>query len=145
MYKHILIATDGSDLARKAVAQGLALAKVVGARVTAVSVTEPWATMAPPEVLNEPFVQEFERAAAERAKRILDGVAAAAKEANVACATLHVRDRFPAEGILEAAANVGCDLIVMASHGRRGVARFVLGSEATRVSTHSTVPVLICR
>jgi nucleotide-binding universal stress UspA family protein len=145
MYKHILIATDGSDLARKAVAQGLALAKAVGARVTAVSVTEPWATMAPPEVLNEPFVQEFERTAAERAKGILDGVAAAAKEASVACSTLHVRDRFPAEGILEAAANTGCDLIVMASHGRRGVAKLLLGSQASEVLTHSTVPVLVCR
>ena len=145
MYKHILIATDGSELARKAVTQGLALAKAVGARVTAVSVTEPWATMAPPEVLNEPFVQEFERVAADRAKRILDVVAAAAKEANVACSTLHVRDRFPAEGLLEAAASVGCDLIVMASHGRRGVAKLLLGSQATEVLTHSPVPVLVCR
>ncbi len=145
MYKHILIATDGSELAGKAVTQGLALAKALGARVTAVSVTEPWATMAPPEVLKEPFVQEFERAAAERAKRALDSVAAAAKEAGVACSTLHVRDRFPAEGILEAAAQVGCDLVVMASHGRRGVAKLLLGSQATEVLTHSAVPVLVCR
>ena len=101
--------------------------------------------MAPPEVLNEPFVQEFERAARVRAKHILDGVAAAAKEASVACATLHVTDRFPAEGILEAATNIGADLIVMASHGRRGLAKFLLGSQATEVLTHSTVPVLICR
>ena len=145
MYKHILIATDGSELAYKAVVQGLALAKAVGAQVTAVAVTEPWATMAPPEVLNEPFVQEFERAAAERAKKILDGVTALAKDANVACATLHVRDRFPAEGILEAAARGGCDLIVMASHGRRGVAKFLLGSQTSEVLTHSGVPVLVCR
>jgi nucleotide-binding universal stress UspA family protein len=145
MYKNILIATDGSELAYKAVAQGLALAKALGARLTAVTVTEPWATMAPPEVLNEPFVQEFERAASERAKQILDSVAAAAKNANVACATLHVRDRFPAEGILEAATNIGADLIVMASHGRRGLAKFLLGSQATEVLVHSSVPVLVCR
>jgi nucleotide-binding universal stress UspA family protein len=145
MYKHILIATDGSKLARKAVTQGLALAEAIGARVTAVTVTEPWATMVSPEVLNEPFVQDFERAAAERAKRILDVVAAAAKEANVACSTLHIRDRFPAEGILEAAGGVGCDLIVMASHGRRGVAKLLLGSQATEVLTHSAGPVLVCR
>ena len=145
MYSHILIATDGSPLAAKAATHGLSLARALGARVTAVTVTEPWATMAPPEVLNEPFVQEFEGATRVRAKRILDGVAAAAKEASVACATLHVTDRFPAEGILEAATNIGADLIVMASHGRRGVAKLLLGSQATEVLTHSTVPVLICR
>jgi nucleotide-binding universal stress UspA family protein len=143
MYKNILIATDESELAQKAVAQGLALARALDAKVTAVTVTEPWATLAPPEVLNE--FQEFERAARVRAKHILDGVAAAAKEASVTCAKLHVTDRFPAEGILEAAANIGADLIVMASHGRRGLAKFLLGSQATEVLTHSTVPVLICR
>jgi len=145
MFKNILIATDGSELARKAVTQGLALAKALNARLTAVSVTEPWATTAPPEILTEAFVQDYERASAARAKQILDVVNAAAKEANVACFPLHVRDRFPAEGILEAAIGAGCDLIVMASHGRRGVARLFLGSQAIEVLTHSTVPVLICR
>src|SRR3569833_2132594 len=112
MYRHILIAIDSSDLARKALAQGLSLAKAIGARVTAVSVTESWSAMAPPEVLKEPFVLEFAQAAVESAKRILDGAAAAAKEAGVECSTLHVPDRFPAEGILEAAADKNCDLIV---------------------------------
>ena len=145
MYKHILIAIDGSDLARKALAHGLGLAKAVGARVTVVSVTEPWATMAPPEVLKGPFVQEYERAAAEGAKRILDGAAAAAKEAGVDCTPLHVPDRFAAEGILEASASAKCDLIVMASHGRRGLKKFLLGSQTSEVLTHSTLPVLVCR
>jgi nucleotide-binding universal stress UspA family protein len=145
MYKNILIATDGSDLAREAVTQGLALAKALNARVTAVTATEPWAATAPPEILTEAFVQDYEKAAAARAKEILDVVAAAAKDANVPCSTLHVRDRFPAEGILEAAAGAGSDLIVMASHGRRGIARLFLGSQAIEVLTHSTVPVLICR
>ena len=111
----------------------------------AVTVTEPWATAAPPEVLNEPFVQDFERAASESAKRILDTVEAAAKGAGVACSLVHVRDRFPAEGILEAAASNGADLVIMASHGRRGVARFLLGSQASEVLTHSGVPVLVVR
>ena len=145
MYKHILIATDGSTLARKAVTHGLALAKALGARVSAVTVTEPWATTAPPEILNEPFVQDFENAATHRAKHILDVALAAAKDANIACSTLHVRDSFPAEGILEAAADIGCDLIVMASHGRRGLAKLILGSQTTEVLTHSTIPVLVCR
>jgi nucleotide-binding universal stress UspA family protein len=145
MYSHILVATDGSPLAAKAVTHGLSLARALGARVTAVTVTEPWATVAPPEVLNEPFVQGFEQAANEEAKRILDSVEAAAKAAGVACSVSHVRDRFPAEGILEATASSRADLIVMASHGRRGLAKFLLGSQATEVLTHSTVPVLICR
>ena len=81
----------------------------------------------------------------ERAKRILDAMAAAPKEANVACSTLHIRDRLTAEGILEAAASVGCNLIVMASHGRCGVAKLLLGSQATEVLTHSAGPVLVCR
>jgi nucleotide-binding universal stress UspA family protein len=144
MYKHILIATDGSDLARKALADGLELAKGVGARVTIVVVTEPWATDVPAQVMSQPFVQEFERAAADRAQAILESAAVAAKDAKVEFSTLHVRDRYPSEGILEAA-KAGCDLIVMASHGRRGVARFVLGSAANEVVTQSKVPVLVCR
>jgi nucleotide-binding universal stress UspA family protein len=145
MYSHILIATDGSPLAAKAMTHGLALAEAIGARVTAVTVTEPWATAAPPEVLNEPFVHEFERAAREEAKRILGSAEATAKAAGVGCSLVHVADRFPAEGILEAAASGRADLIVMASHGRRGVARFLLGSQASEVVTRSSVPVLIVR
>jgi nucleotide-binding universal stress UspA family protein len=76
---------------------------------------------------------------------VLAGVTEAAGRIGVACATLHAEDRFPAEGILDAARTHGCDLIVMASHGRRGLTRLLLGSEAVRVPTHSTVPVLICR
>ena len=145
MYKNILIATDESELAQKAVAQGLALAKVLGAKVTAVTVTEPWATMAPPEVLERAFCSGVRAGGARASKAHSGWRGAAAKEASVACATLHVTDRFPAEGILEAATNIGADLIVMASHGRRGLAKFLLGSQATEVLTHSTVPVLICR
>ena len=145
MFDNILIATDGSELARTAVTQGLALAKALGARVTAVMATEPWAATAPPEILTQAFVRDYEKAAAARVREILDVVAAAAKDAGVACSTLHVSDRFPAEGILEAAAGAGCDLIAMASHGRRGIARLLLGSQAMEVLTHSTVPVLICR
>jgi nucleotide-binding universal stress UspA family protein len=63
----------------------------------------------------------------------------------VACDTLHVKDQYPAEGIVEAAQARGCDLIVMASHGRRGLSKLLLGSQATRVLTHTDVPVLVCR
>jgi nucleotide-binding universal stress UspA family protein len=144
MYEHILIATDGSELAGKAVDTGLGLAKALGAKVTVVTATEPWTSM----VTGEPAivfpVEEYERAAAERAGRILAGVAAAAQRQGVACTGAHVKD-FPAEGIIATAEKNGCDLIVMASHGPRGLSRALLGSQATRVLTHTTIPMLVCR
>jgi nucleotide-binding universal stress UspA family protein len=89
-------------------------------------------------------VEEYEKGAAESAARILSEVTTAAKAQDVACETVRVND-FAAEGIIETAKARGCDLIVMASHGRRGLARVLLGSQAMRVLTMSTVPVLICR
>jgi nucleotide-binding universal stress UspA family protein len=145
MFKHILIATDGSDLAAKAVTAGLKLAKALGARATAVSATEPWSAMLMPEgaAFNFP-VEDYEKTAAEGAERILAAVKKEAAGLGVACATVHVSE-FPAEAIIATAQAEGCDLIVMASHGRRGLARALLGSQAARVVTLSSVPVLICR
>jgi nucleotide-binding universal stress UspA family protein len=145
MYKHILIATDGSELAEKAIAQGLALAKALQANVTAVTVTEPWTAVAPGEMAIAFPIEEYDKSAAVNAAKILDAVGKAAQKAGVACATVHVKDQFPADGIIDTAKTKGCDLIVMASHGRRGFARLFLGSQAVRVLTHSTTPVLICR
>ncbi len=145
MYKHILIASDGSELAQKAVDQGLALAKALDAKALAVTVTEPLSMVAPGEVAITFPIDEYEKGAAATAAEILSGVAAAAKAAGVACETLHMKDSYPAEGIVAAAEKQGCDLIVMASHGRRGLRRLVLGSQANEVVTHSTIPVLICR
>ena len=144
MYKHILIATDGSELAGKAVTTGLALAKTLNAKVTAVNATEPWTAMVTGEAALAFPIEEYEKSAAENAAKVLSEVSAAAKKQGVACETVHVND-FPAEGIIGTAKAKGCDLIVMASHGRRGLARVFLGSQATRVLTLSTVPVLICR
>ena len=145
MYKHILIATDGSELAGKAVAAGLALAKELEAKVTAVIVSEPWTALVAGEMAVGFPYQEYEQGAAQNAATILAGVAENAKKACVACATLHMPDRFPAEAIVDCAKDKGCDLIVMASHGRRGLSKLLLGSETVRVLTHSTVPVLVCR
>ena len=144
MYKHILIATDGSELAGKAVTTGLALAKILNAKVTAINATEPWTAMVVGEAALAFPVEEYEKGAAESAARILSEISAAAQKQNVPCETVHVND-FPAEAIVETAKARGCDLIVMSSHGRRGLARVFLGSQATRVLTLSTVPVLICR
>jgi nucleotide-binding universal stress UspA family protein len=145
MYKHILIATDGSELAAKAVAHGLALAKATGAKATAVTVTEPWTAVAPGEVAIAFPINEYEAAASAGAREVLSGAEAIAKKQGVTVETVHIKDRFPAQGILEAAKDKGCDLIVMASHGRRGLAKLLLGSQAVEVLTRSTVPVLICR
>jgi nucleotide-binding universal stress UspA family protein len=145
MYKHILLATDGSDLAQKGVDQGLALAKALGAKVTAVTVTEPMAAMLMGEAAIALPLDDYDKAASANATQILAGVSAAAGKVSVACDVLHVKDRYPAEGIVDAAKARGCDLIVMASHGRRGLSRLLLGSQATGVLTHSQVPVLVCR
>jgi len=145
VYKNILIATDGSELATKAVEQGLALAKALNAKATAVTVTESWVSMVTGEMAIAFPVEEYEEGCAANASKILRMVSDIAKRIGVECETLHVKDHFPAEGIIETAKTRNCDLIVMASHGRRGVARLLLGSQANKVVTHSTVTVLICR
>jgi nucleotide-binding universal stress UspA family protein len=89
-------------------------------------------------------INEYEKAAGEQAERILGKAHADGLNMGIECETVHVSD-FPAEGILATAKPKNCDLIVMASHGRRGIPRFLLGSQATRVVTLSTVPVLVCR
>ena len=145
MYKHILIATDGSELAGKAVAAGFDLARSLGAKVTAVTVTEPWTAIVTGESAFGFPVEEYEKSANETASRILSGVSTLARKADINCATVHAKDQYPSEGILETAKKNNCDLIVMASHGRRGLGRLLLGSEAVKVLTNSTLPVLICR
>ena len=145
MYKHILIATDGSELAGKAVNAGLQLAKALNAKVTAVTVTEPWTAYITGEAAIAFPLDEYEKSAAENAARALAAVDDLATKIVVDCKSIHVKDQYPADGILGAAKSHGCDLIVMASHGRRGLGRLLLGSAAVSVLTHSTVPVLICR
>ena len=145
MFKHLLIATDGSDLAERAASQGLELAKILKAKVTAVTVSEPWSAMVIGDAPLGFPPADYEKGVVEIATSVLARIAEMAKSAGVDCATVHIKDRFPDEGIVAAARENGCDLIVMASHGRRGLARLLLGSVASRVLAHSPVPVLICR
>jgi nucleotide-binding universal stress UspA family protein len=145
MYKHILIATDGSELAGKAVAAAFALARELGAQVTAVTVTEPWTTLVSGEATIVFPVEDYEKSATENAVRILAGVSSLARKADINCATTHAKDQYQADGILDTAKKNNCDLIVMSSHGRRGLGRLLLGSVAVNVLTHSSLPVLICR
>jgi nucleotide-binding universal stress UspA family protein len=148
MYKHILIATDGSELASRAVAHGLALAKEVKASVTVVTATQPWSAL---DLAHEARlghtnpINQFEEIAAASAKAVLDAAARQAKAAGVTCELVHVADKHPAEGIIAIAEKQGCDLIVMASHGRRAVGRLLLGSQASEVLAHTKVPTLIVR
>ncbi len=145
MYKHILIATDGSELGGTAVATGLQLARHLAAKVTAVTVTEPWTANLPGEAAVGFPIEAYDEAAAAVSARILGDVAQAARKAGIPCATLHIRDQYPAQGIVSAARQNGCDLIVMASHGRRGISRLLLGSVTSRVLALSDVAVLVCR
>lgn len=149
MYNHILIPTDGSPLAEQAVAGGLDLARALGARVTVMTVVEPF-PMASYAVTGEAAalaanVTAFEQQASTHARRVLDAAAAKATAAGVTVETLATEADSPSEAIVRAAAEKGADLIVMASHGRRGVAALVLGSQTTRVLTHSKIPVLVLR
>jgi nucleotide-binding universal stress UspA family protein len=148
MYQRILIATDGSDLADKAVAHGIALAKELKVPICVVTVTEAWSAFQLAEMSQRGEanpIARYEEMAAAAAGNILGKAEQVAKAQGVACETLHVQDQHPAEGIIAAAKDKGCDLIVMASHGRRGLNRLLLGSQAHEVLTHSKVPTLIVR
>jgi nucleotide-binding universal stress UspA family protein len=148
MYKHILIATDGSELASQAVAHGIAPAKEHKAPVTVVTVTELWSAFdmarRAREGSSNPLGQ-YEAEAAASAKRVLDKAGQIATSQGVPCNLVHVPDQYPAEAIVATAKEKGCDLIVMASHGHRGFDKILLGSRAYEVLTYSKVPVLIVR
>jgi nucleotide-binding universal stress UspA family protein len=145
VFKNILVATDGSDLAAKAVEEGIRFAKEIGAKITAVTVTEPFhvLSLVPSQLEYTPI--EYKKHAEAHAEKVLGTVSAAAKLAGVACETLHVEHEHVYQAIIDAASARKCDLIVMASHGRRGISAIVLGSETVKVLTHSKIPVLVYR
>jgi nucleotide-binding universal stress UspA family protein len=145
VFQHLLLAIDGTELAEKALAYGFALAKQLKARVTIVTVTKPWPA-APYGTMPTPsLIDIYAKTSAENAANILSSATTTAEKAGVACATLHIKDQYPADGIIAAAMDHACDLIVMASHGRGALGRLLLGGEALKVVTLSPVPVLICR
>ena len=148
MYRHILIPTDGSDLAHKAVVHGLGLAKSVGAKVTALTVEASFNVYdVPPSQMAKMSAafDEYTEQVKKHAARVLSKVADEAKTAGVPCETLQVTQDRPYESIVATAKDKGCDLIVIASHGRTGIAAMVLGSVTTKVLAHTTIPVLVCR
>lgn len=145
MYRHILITTDGSELSKKAEVHGIALAKSVGAKVTGITVTMPIEAYFTSEVAVTMDPGIFEERTAQVAHRHLEAIAKQAEEAGVECKTLRIEQDPIYQGIIDAAQSESCDLIVMASHGRRGLSGFILGSETTKVLTHSKFPVLVYR
>jgi nucleotide-binding universal stress UspA family protein len=146
LFKHILIPTDGSDLAVKAVEQGVLFAKEIGAKITVVTITDTSNLTATDQASVFEFgAIEYQKEMKARAAEVLNVVSAAAEAAGVACDTLWIEHRQVYQAIIDAASARGCDLIVMASHGRRGVSAVVLGSETVNVLTHSKIPVLVYR
>ena len=149
MFKHILVPTDGSPLSLKAAKAAVELAKVHKAKVTAIHVMAPYVPPAAGDGIMyypESFSpEEYRKAVQKEAKKALGKVEALAARAKLRFDSLAVTHDQPWESIVNAAKKAKCDVIVMASHGRRGIAGLLLGSETTKVLTHSRIPVLVCR
>lgn len=145
MHRHILIPTDGSELSLNAIDYGMALAKSVNAKVTVVTVSTPFHTFAVEPAMITDTPEHYAQRMAAIADKYLKVAKEAAATAGVSCETVHIEHDQPYLAIIETAARQSCDLVVMASHGRRGVSAIVLGSETVKVLTHSTVPVLVVR
>ena len=148
MFRHILVSTDGSKLSKKAIQAAVRLAKATGAKVTGVFVIEPYV----PPVYGEGTMyvpgnspKRYKEMAGKEAKKALAEIDIAAQTAGVEYGGATLVANNPWEGIIRAAKEKKCDLIVMASHGRRGLAGLLLGSETAKVLTHSKIPVLVCR
>jgi nucleotide-binding universal stress UspA family protein len=147
MFKHILVPTDGSKLSVKAAKQAVKLAKALGARITGFHAApdvgstyygDGYILRAPSAAAQAEFTQK-------QARKYLSAIEVEAEVEKVACAVFHVVSDSPYEAIIDAAKKKKCDLIVMASHGRRGLSGLVLGSETQKVLIHSKIPVLVCR
>lgn len=147
MFKHILVPTDGSPLSEGTVARAVSFAKDAGARITFFYAQPdfPMPIYGEGALIDPTTPEQFGKAAAEEAKRILDAAKAAADEAGVSSDSDTVVNEVPYEAVIDAAERHGCDLIFMASHGRRGIAGLLLGSETQKVLTHSKIPVLVYR
>jgi nucleotide-binding universal stress UspA family protein len=145
MFKHILIPTDGSDLSRKAILYGVQLAKKCGAKLTGLTVAEPYQPVGMDAVLIPIDEGDYEEQSRVLSEKAIEQVKMAAQAAGVSCETIREINDQPYRAIIDAAETLGCDLIVMASHGRRGISALLLGSETAKVLTHSTIPVLVYR
>jgi nucleotide-binding universal stress UspA family protein len=145
MYRNILIPTDGSDLSNRAIRQGAALAKAINAKLTGITVRTPFHVFAAdPETITD-TPETYKKRTSAAATKYLGQLKDAAAAAGVPCTVIDIEDEHPYKAIIDAANKNGCDLIAMASHGRRGISAVVLGSETVKVLTHSNIPVLVYR
>lgn len=145
MYKSILLAIDGSELSELAQRHALALAKAFGSQVVVVHATPPWSSLVVGDAVVMYPPADYEQTMEKSALRLLAKSAEAFQAAGIEVETVHNTDPQAHKAIVETAKSKGCDLIVMGSHGRHGLAGLMLGSVATKTVTHSHVPVLICR
>ena len=145
MYKHILIPTDGSELSKLALEEGVALAKALDAQVTIITVTTPFHVITGNPVMLTDTPQRYTEHMAAIAGQYLDEGKKIAAAAGVECDLVHIEHEHPYKAIINTAQKQGCDAIQMASHGRRGISAVLLGSETLKVLTHSTIPVIVCR
>ncbi|SHI24122.1 universal stress protein [Pollutimonas bauzanensis] len=145
MYKHILLPTDGSSASEAAVQACFQLARQLGAKVTGLHVLPEFHVFTYKTEMLEDTRAQFVKDSEEHARKILSPVERLAQETGVICSTMHVVSDDPYEAIIQVAQDSQCDLIVMASHGRKGVKGLLLGSETQKVLTHSRIPVLVYR
>lgn len=146
MYKHILLPTDGSELSEKAIKSGIDFAKSIGARVTGFFVAPQFHLTVYDDWVVEPMSKsEFDEKSTKQAQQRLALIENMAKTAGVRCDVAHAVSDSPYDAIIKIAEERKCDLIFMASHGRRGIAGLLLGSETTKVLTHTKIPVLVYR
>jgi len=143
MFKHILVPTDGSKLSEKAIKHAIGFARQCKARVTALHVIPKFHTFTYQAELLEMTPKEYEKSGIEHANQYLRYAKRVASNAGVDCDSAHASSDQPYKEIIKTAQKKGCDLILMASHGRRGVSAVVIGSETVKVLTHSKIPVLV--
>jgi nucleotide-binding universal stress UspA family protein len=145
MFKHVLIPTDGSELSGKALTNGIAFARSVGARLTVLTSSTPYHIVAVAPAMVTDSREQYLANAEASARKILAEAEKAARAADLRCETIYLVSEHPYQAIIETAQAVGCDLILMASHGRKGLAATLLGSETQKVLTHCKLPVLVWR
>lgn len=147
MFKHILIATDGSPISNKAAKAGIALASALGAKVTAYCAVEQLQPIYADEgyMMDQNTIQSFEESARTAGLKRVDTIGKMAKAAGVPFASVVTKVDTPYEGIITTAKKRKCDVIFMASHGRRGLSKLIMGSVTQKVLTHSRIPVVVYR
>jgi nucleotide-binding universal stress UspA family protein len=145
MFKHILLPTDGSELSEAATDAGIKFAKSINAKVTALHVVLPFHVFTIHTAMLEDTREQYERESKLHADQLLGSIKKAAEKAGVSCDGDCVISEHPYDAIIKAAEKRGCDLIMMASHGRRGMQGLLIGSETQKVLTHTKIPVLVLR